>query len=147
LNATSIFFALAIGLLIPFQGLLNSRLSSTIGHPYGAALVNFTGGLIIFIIANFFSPTGFPKLKVFFEIPPYLLLGGLVGSFFIIGAIFLLPKLGATTWIALIVTGQLLMSLIMDHYGVLGLNIVKINIFRILGALMLLSGVFLIQKN
>ena len=142
----SIAVALVVGMLIPFQAIVNSRLSGMLGHPWAAALISFSGGFLVFLLINIFAPIDFPSFKSIGKIPLGLMTGGIIGSIFIITAIFFVPKLGSTAWVALIVTGQLLMSLILDHFGLLGLPIHKVNLMRILGAFMLLGGSFLIQK-
>jgi transporter family-2 protein len=58
----------------------------------------------------------------------------------------LLPRIGAATYIALIVAGQLLTSVTFDHFGVLGLTRHPITRVRVLGAVMLLVGVVLVRK-
>lgn len=60
--------------------------------------------------------------------------------------ILTVPRLGAATVLALIVVGQMFGSLVFDHFGVLGLQQQPITPARIAGALMLIGGVFLIQK-
>jgi transporter family-2 protein len=142
-----ILFALMIGLLIPFQGILTAHLSKNLGHPFGSAFINFCGGTIIFIIAIALSKTPLPPLKKVTSIPWYLFTGGLVGSFFILGALFLLPKLGATLFFGQVVLGQLLMTIILDHFGILGLPVHKIDFFRIVGIIFLIIGSSLILKK
>jgi transporter family-2 protein len=43
--------------------------------------------------------------------------GGVFGTIYIVVSILLLPHLGAATVVALLVTGQMLGSLVFDHYG------------------------------
>lgn len=145
----NLFFALAafaVGLLIPFQALINSKLNVAIGNPMAAALISFAGGFGVFLIVNIFSSAPLPSFSKISGLPPYLLIGGLIGAVFIISAIFLVPKLGATAWVALLVTGQLIMSLILDHYGALGVPLKQINLIRVAGAILLLTGSSLIVK-
>jgi transporter family-2 protein len=141
-----ILAAFAVGLLIPFQGIINAKLSTEIQNPLMAALISFTGGFLFFVIANLFKSNGLASLKQSFNLPPYLLIGGLIGSVFIISAIFLIPKLGSTAWVALLVAGQMIMSLVLDHYGVLGLQHKSLNFFRVSGAMLLISGAVLISN-
>src|SRR6185312_2574133 len=42
---------------------------------------------------------------------------GIFGAFYIAISILLVPRLGAATFIAILVAGQMLCSLVIDHYG------------------------------
>ncbi|MCV5991508.1 DMT family transporter, partial [Escherichia coli] len=60
-------------------------------------------------------------------------------------AIFMIPKLGATTVLALMVVGQMLLSLMLDHYGLLGIPVYPVTGIRLLGFVLLVHGVVLIR--
>ncbi|MDD0852065.1 DMT family transporter [Halobacteriovorax sp. GB3] len=141
-----IVFAFAMGLLVPFQAIINSRLSTLIQSNISAALISFTGGFLVFLTLNLLLPIPFPSPSKLLSLPPYVLIGGLIGSVFVLSAIMIVPKLGSMGFVALIVTGQLVMSLTMDHFGILGLPVNSINPMRVLGALLLLGGAGLILK-
>ena len=72
--------------------------------------------------------------------------GGLFGAIFIGLAIVLIPTLGAATFIALLVTGQMLASVTFDHFGWLGLAQRSIDLPRLIGVAMLIGGVILIRR-
>ncbi|WP_372651720.1 DMT family transporter [Halobacteriovorax sp.] len=134
------------GLAVPFQAIINAKLSSEVGHPLIAALISFGGGFLVFLLFMLFGPVKFPSIAQLSSFSPILLSGGLIGSCFVFAAIVGVPKLGSTAWISLIIAGQLLMSLVLDHYGVLGLPIKTINLYRLLGVFLLFSGTYLIIK-
>lgn len=141
-----ISWALAIGLMVPLQAIINARLSSLIGGPTQAALISFTGGFLIFLIIGIFNFSNLPSVQKLSSIPSYLLMGGIIGSIFVLSAIIIVPKLGSTGWTALIVSGQLIASLLMDHYGLFGLEPKSINLARASGAILLLTGSLLITN-
>ncbi len=134
------------GLAVPFQAIINAKLSSEVGHPLIAALISFGGGFLVFLLFMLFGPVKFPSIEQLSSFNPVLLSGGLIGSCFVFAAIVGVPKLGATAWISLIIAGQLVMSLVLDHYGVLGLPIKMINLYRVLGVFLLFTGTYLIIK-
>lgn len=149
INMLKVYFSIlgiCAGLLVPFQAIINSKLSSEIGHPLIAAFISFGGGFLVFLLFMIFGPVKFPSASVLLSTNPLLLTGGLLGSCFVFAAIIAVPKIGSTAWISLIIAGQLVMSLILDHYGVLGLPIKTINLYRICGGLLLFSGTYLIVK-
>ncbi len=139
--------AFAIGCFIPLQAIVTLNLAQKIQHPYAAAFINFLGGMLLFALIISFSSVAVPSLKKFSSLPWYLFTGGIIGSSFILGAIFALPKVGATVFFVLIVLGQILMTLIVDHYGFFGLPIQKINSAKAAGMFLLISGTFLIFKK
>lgn len=139
--------AFSIGCFIPFQGIITANLSRQIQHPFGAAFINFFGGMLLFAIAISLSSVALPSAKKITTIPWYLFTGGFVGSVFIFGALFALPKIGASAFFGQIVLGQLIMTLIVDHYGIFGLPVHKIDSARVIGMSLLVSGAFLILKK
>ena len=141
-----VIWALTMGVMVPFQSIVNARLSQQIGSPINAAFISFAGGFICFLLIQVFGPAPFPTIKQIMSLRPILLSGGLIGALFVGSAILLVPKLGSTAWIALIVTGQLAMSLLLDHYGILGLPVKSINLYRVVGALLLIAGSTMITK-
>jgi transporter family-2 protein len=72
-------------------------------------------------------------------------LGGFFGAAYLAIAIVILPRLGIAAVVALVVAGQLLCSLLFDHFGWLGVPVHPIDVRRTLGALFLVSGVALIR--
>jgi transporter family-2 protein len=71
--------------------------------------------------------------------------GGAFGVCFISLALMLLPKLGASGFVALALAGQMLASLMLDHFGLFGLAERQLTTPRVVGALLLMGGVALIQ--
>ena len=145
-NIFFVVWAFVIGLMVPLQSIINAKLSSKIGGATQAALVSFTGGFLIFLIYGIANYRSLPPLGKVLQLPPHLLSGGAIGALFVLSAIYLVPKLGSTGWIALIVTGQLLASLFFDHIGLFGLNVKTLNAARVIGALLLLCGSTLIVR-
>lgn len=139
--------AFMIGCLIPFQGIITQSLSKNLQHPFGAAFINFFGGMLVFLTAILLTSSQTFPFKKIFTMPWYLYTGGLIGSFFIFGALFSLPRIGATSFFGLIVIGQLIMTIIVDHYGLFGIPVYKIDGFRILGISLLIIGSLLIFRK
>ena len=143
------FVALAvlIGTLMPVQAGLNAELTRFLKHPFLGAFISLSVGAIVvsvLVLAN----GGFGELKRIGQVPVHLYLGGILGAIFVGSSLFLIPKMGATAMIAAFVTGQLLGSLVIDHYGLLGLSQNPVTLSRLLGVFRLFAGLFLvIRKN
>ena len=86
-----------------------------------------------------------PSLGFITKAPLWMWTGGAFGVCFISLALVLLPKLGASGFIALAMAGQILASLLLDHFGLFGLVERQLTAPRLLGVLMLIGGVVLIQ--
>ncbi len=142
-----ILWAFAVGCVIPWQSIVNHRLAQGVGHPIPASLISFSGGFLFFIILSFIFPQTWPGFKKIFAQNPIYLMGGVIGSFFIISAIVVIPKIGSTLLIGMVVVGQLIMSLIIDHYGLLGVPVQKISLVRILGVALLSAGSALLLRK
>jgi len=67
-------------------------------------------------------------------------LGGLLGAVFVTSSILLVPRLGATLFIAAIVTGQLAFSLIIDEFSLLGVSQRPASPGRLLGVAIMMVG-------
>ena len=72
--------------------------------------------------------------------------GGLLGAAYAVIVVVLAKELGAATLTALVVTGQLIGSVVLDHYGLLDFDVRAISAGRLAGCGLLLSGTFLIWK-
>ena len=140
-------WAFAIGLMVPLQGVINAKLGKEVGGPTQSSLISFSGGFLIFVIIGLFNYQNLPSFSKVISLPPYLLSGGVIGSIFVLSSIVVIPQIGATGFTALIVAGQLISTIIFDHYGIMGLQVKPINTLRIVGVILLFSGVILVNRN
>ncbi len=144
------FFAYALlavtaGASFVVQGAANSRLSLGLGSAYWAALFSYLGGTIVMLAVVVATRTSWPGAAV--ARPPLLAwTGGLWGAIYVVAIIVLLPRIGAATTLALLVTGQMLSALALDHFAALGLPHHPADVPRLLGAALLVAGVVLIRN-
>ncbi len=131
---------------MPVQGAVNSQLAKILNHPLQSAAVSFIIGTLICVLAAIATKQPFPfqNLK---SAPSWYFLGGLLGSCFVITSIFLIGKIGATVLLGSFVTGQLIMSLIIDHYGLFNIPQSPVSLTRIFGVFFLLFGLGMITKR
>lgn len=141
-----VILAIIIGVLMPFQAGLNAELTRYLKHPYLAAFVSLSVGAIVMSFLILFN-SGFSELKRLADAPPHLFLGGLLGAIFVGSSLFFIPRMGATAMIAAFITGQLLGSVLVDHYGLMGLTPNPITISRIMGIILLFAGIFLVIRK
>ena len=139
--------AFAVGMLLPFQAGINAQLKGFLGNPVQAALISFLVGTTLLLVITLLMGLPLPTGKVLAGMPWWAWVGGGVcGAIYITMVIFLTPRLGASTTVGLIIAGQLIMSMVLDHFGIVGFAIHPINPWRVAGALLLILGVILIRR-
>lgn len=141
-----VIIAVLIGCLMPVQAGINAQLTQALKSPYLSALISFGVGTIALFFLALIQSAPLAEIKKIPTLPPYLLIGGVLGATFVGSSIVFIPKLGATTMMAAFVTGQLLMSIFIDHYGFLGLTPHPVNFIRLGGVVFLFIGLILILK-
>jgi transporter family-2 protein len=140
-----VLIACIIGGIMPFQGAVNARLSTVLGSGTMAALVSFMFGTFALTIVNL-AQGKLSQLKNITDATPLMLTGGLMGAIFVFSALYLIPKIGATSMMAAFITGQLALSLLIDHFGLLSLPVQPISAMRLAGVALLFAGVYLTTK-
>lgn len=138
--------ALISGIVLPLQAGINAQLRSWLAQPVLAAFVSFGVGTIALLGYSLALRLPWPETGRIVLAPWWVWTGGLLGAFFVWVNLTLAPKLGATVLVGFIVAGQMLASLLMDHFGVVGYHRHPIGLWRLLGVVMILSGVILIRK-
>lgn len=141
-----VILAIVIGSLMPFQAGLNAELTRFLRNPYLGAFISLSVGAMIMSVIILFNG-GFGELKRLASAPPHLFLGGLLGAIFVGSSLFFIPRMGATAMIAAFITGQLLGSVMVDHFGLMGLAPNPVTITRIMGIILLFAGLFLVIRK
>lgn len=142
-----LFYTLALGagVSVAIQQVLNGNLRTALGSPAWAGLVSYAVGLLTMTVTVIALGERIPAWRTIAEVPWYAWSGGLFGGVFILLAILLLPSLGAATLFALVVAGQVLIAVTLDHFGAFGLTPHPIGMTRLAGAALLIAGVVLIR--
>ena len=142
----ALLLALLAGLLLPLQAGINSHLRSSLGHPLVATLVSFLVGSVALAVVMLGLRVSVPAAG-FRTGPWWNWTGGILGAVYVLVTVVVAPRLGAATMIATIIAGQMLASLLLDHYGVAGYAPHAVNAWRVAGAILVIAGVVLIQRN
>jgi len=133
---------IAVGAQLALQAPINSALGQHVGK-LAASFVSFLIGTSILLILVFFSGEA-GSLSALGDVPAYELAGGLIGATYVATATFTVARIGAGAVVAATITGQLLSSLAIDDFGLVGVDAVALDGIRTLGALMLLGGTLLV---
>lgn len=145
MNIIWIIVALVAGCFLPIQAGFNAKIGQTLGSPIQGALVSFVVGTIALSCYALFSrqPVAWSNMKA---VPSYAWLSGVLGAFYVTAVILAFPKLGAALTFGLVVAGQLVIALLLDHFQVLVAEQHPVNGWRILGILLIVAGVIIIRK-
>ncbi len=141
-----LLLAILTGAILPVQAGVNSQLRGLLGHPVLAATISFFVGTVA--LAAYAAVARVPLTAgALGRTQWWHWSGGVIGAFYVVCAIVLVPRLGAATLVAAVVAGQMVASLFLDHYGLVGYPRHSMDLWRVAGALLVMLGVFLIQRH
>jgi transporter family-2 protein len=138
-----ILIGLAGGVAVGLQGPLASMISQRLGILESVFIIHI-GGALVALLPLLFHGGG--KLAQWRQLPWYALMAGAFGLV-VIGAIsYMIPRVGVAAAIITIVAGQLLVSTLLDHFGLLGAMSRPLDATRTIGLAVVLAGVWLTVK-
>jgi len=138
-----ILIGLAGGVAVGIQGPLASMISQRLGMLESVLIVHLGGALIALLPLLFL---GGGKLGQWRQLPWYTLAAGVFGLVVISAISYMIPRVGVAAAIITIVAGQLLVSTLLDHYGLLGAMSRPLDATRALGLAVVMVGVWLTVK-
>ncbi len=139
-------FIILGGVLQTFGAAMNGQLNKAMVNPFLASTVSFA--LITAFFLGLFAvfPSPLPNAEGLAAMPWWAPLGGLVGAVQVYAGLTLVNKVGAGPFVGFTVTSALITSLIVDHFGLFHMPVHTVNLWRVLGALLMASGIALIAK-
>jgi transporter family-2 protein len=143
--AFPMILAVAAGISLVMQQALNTNLRTALSSAAWSGFMSYLLGVLCMAVLAFLLRDPVPSAAVAARIPLFAWTGGLFGAIFIGLGIFLVPQLGAATFFALLIAGQMFGSIAFDHFGVLGVPVHPVSAVRIAGAALLVGGVVLIR--
>ena len=141
-----ILIALLAGAMIPTQAATNNKMAAFVDNPILAAFVSFVVGTAALLIYLILTGVPFSNLAGVRDAPLIAWAGGFLGAFFVAAGVSLVPRIGVAMTFSLIIAGQLIVSLVIDHFGFLGLEVRPVTWQRIAGILLITGGVVLIRR-
>tara|TARA_R110002049_G_scaffold117332_4_gene270751 strand:- start:11031 stop:11474 length:444 start_codon:yes stop_codon:yes gene_type:complete len=136
-----IIVALA-GCAVALQTPINAALGRGIGSGVAAAAVSFgVGFLVLMAVLLVLGQSG--SLLAIADVRPVLLLGGVLGAFYVWSVLWAIPTLGALTTISALILGQLAAALVIDATGLMGLAVQAVTPARIAAAALVGAGLVL----
>jgi len=135
------------GATLAVQVGLNATMREHAGSPMAAALVNFLVGTVFLAIVVFSARGSFASLAQATGAPWWAWGGGILGGLYIAASAAFGPAIGGATFLALIVAGQMVTALALDHFGLLGFPVRPLDAWRLAGAILVIAGMFLLAKH
>jgi len=141
----AIVCTLLAGAVVAFQPPANASLSRYVGD-LGAAFVSIM--IAALIIGALLVTIGHPgRLSAIGSIRPVHVLGGVGGATIVTVSLIAVRPLGAAALVALLVTAQLVVAVVIDRFGWLGLEHIPISGTRLVGIALAIAGTILVTRT
>lgn len=134
---------LFIGVVLSLHLSMNAQVGVILKNSRMANAIFWTIGAVTAIIIGLsgWDPAVFTHLK---DVPVWLFIAGAMGAALVFGIAWTIPQIGAGTAFVLMIAGQVIAGVIFSHFGLLGSPVDRISLIKILGVLLLISGVGII---
>jgi transporter family-2 protein len=140
-----VFVGIVSGMAIGMQGPMASMITQQLGMLESVFIVHLGGVAVSIFPLILFQGGG--KLSHWRELPWYVFLAGAFGLIVLASVSFLIPRIGASSAIILIMVGQVIIGVILDHFGLLGAELQPITLPRVAGILVIFLGLWITLKN
>jgi bacterial/archaeal transporter family-2 protein len=142
----AVLLGVGAGCLVGMQAPINSRLGRALGSVQAATFSFLVGTVLLLLIASFVRG-GLGNLGQVGRAPWWALIGGLLGAVYVTVALVAVRTLGASGLTAVVITGQLAISVVIDRFGLLGVARQPVGLQRVLGLALLVAGVVLVVRK
>jgi bacterial/archaeal transporter family-2 protein len=126
---------------------MNGALRNALVNPWLASVVSFLPVLFLLGVVFLCLPRPLPTADGITTMPWWAPLGGVIGAFAVIAGLLFVDKVGAGVFGGLTITANILMSLVIDHFGLLRLPVHQFSPGRIIGAGLMVAGIVLISRS
>jgi bacterial/archaeal transporter family-2 protein len=137
---------IAAGFSVLIQQAFNANLRTELNSAAWSGFVSYFLGVLCMLALAAAVREPLPSVAVMARVPFWAWSGGVFGAIFIALSIITIPKLGGAAYIALLVAGQMIAALAVDHFGWLGIPERHTDLPRMLGVALLVGGVVLIRR-
>jgi len=138
----SYILALLAGAALSFEGAIYAELGKTIGQ-IETSFYNFLMGSIIMGLLWLFFGKG--RISYALEAPKWSLLGGVLGVVYLTSIVVSVPFVGVGISMVAVIIGQLVMSMVIEHFGWLGSKKNKINKEKLFAVISMIIALILIN--
>jgi bacterial/archaeal transporter family-2 protein len=125
---------------------MNGALRNALTNPWLASVVSFVPVVALLGVLLLCQPRPMPTVEGIANMPWWAPLGGVIGAFAVITGLLFVAKVGAGAFAGLTITANILMSLVIDHFGLFGVQQHSLGPGRAVGAALMVAGIFAISK-
>jgi transporter family-2 protein len=124
---------------------MNNALRKALINPWLASVVSFLPIVAVLGIVFLCLPRPLPTTEAVSQMPWWAPLGGLIGAFAVVAGLIFVGKVGAGVFAGLTITANILMSLVIDKFGLFGMETHALSVGRMAGAALMVAGIALIS--
>ena len=137
------FISIFTGIILAIMISLNGGLGNISGNYASSVIIHFVG-LIGIIFVLIFTKSKIKNLK---GIPFYMFTGGLIGILTVLFTNIGFMGLGVSLTVSLSLLGQLVTSLVIDHFGYFNMTVVEFDKKKILGLIVIIAGIYVMTLS
>ncbi|WP_414835061.1 DMT family transporter [Bacillus altitudinis] len=139
-----IFYVLALlaGAALSFEGAIYAELGKSIGQLETSFYNFFVGSIIMGLLWLFFGKS---DLSYTLKAPKWSLLGGAMGVVYLTSIVVSVPFVGVGVTMVSVIIGQLLMSMVIEHFGWLGSQRTRVNKEKVFAVISMIIALILIH--
>ncbi len=145
-NYFFLLLAVTVGMAGTAQAAINNKLNEFISNPIVVAFASFVIGSVALLIYVLASGGQLSSIWTAKNVPWIAWTGGILGAYFVACTVILVPRLGVALTFSLIIAGQMVLTLIIDHYGFFDVPVRQISLARVAGTALIVLGVVLIRR-
>lgn len=145
-NIGYLLLAIVAGVVIPVQTSLNAELDKFGRHPIITTMIVFLVGFVSCLIGLAIGRPQLPQFSSAMAVPVWAWIGGALAMVYVVLLVMVLPKIGVGMTTTLVLLGQMMAAMLLDHYGILGNPQHLFGWGRLLGLIFMICGVILIKR-
>ncbi|MGI4758347.1 MAG: DMT family transporter [Janthinobacterium lividum] len=142
----AIVFALIAGAANPFQAGTNAQLKTQLAQPMWATVWVYASGLAGVLLVQAFVRQPLPNSSHISSAPWWAWTGGLISILATFAGLMLAQKLGAGVFTGISITASIVVSLCLDHLGLLGFKQHTASPLRLTGGALMVLGIWMVSK-
>ena len=135
------------GLLLAAQPGVNGALGKRLAHPLHASLTSFTLGVSLALLLCLAVTRSLPRPRDYAGAAWWELTGGAIGATLVTTSLIFGPRVGAGTWLGILVLAQLAGGVLLDHFGLAGYEVRPATAARVGGVALIAAGVALVVRG
>ena len=132
------------GMAIAAQSSINGSLSMRTDVVTTAWLTNVVASIILLLLVVLFEP---PQAQTMFSVPTWQLAGALFGNFSMVAIVVAVPRIGTAATIVAVIAGQIIMGLLVDHFGWFGNTQIVLDYKRVAAIALFAGALYLIYLS